>query len=352
MDNNSPLSPYSVAVPPVPSPPSPASGVRRHVSLTYGAPGGVARTKVTVKRSGTLQATVSKHSTAQPEQSVEVEAENEYFEYPADESAPYEDEEYLKSQGQYTSSLGGSSFWSSGNDWRTPGSSGFGGNNGSNNVAIDDVQRALSALELANNVPQTQMYPGSYGQSIHPPRFNPPHPHAVRNNSGNGNNGNGTNGNGQKLQLTTDFDGRKTPLSQGSTAPVYQQQYPAQQAASWDQKDRVLANRTSNPNLQYSYNQQGNHSKSASGSSPGSVPSVPAIPQQYLQQTRGGASNFSQTGQQQGQSSGQTSGQQFTAATPIDVPSLIASKGYNPQTFDTRPSFVSWISIVVSELTL
>jgi hypothetical protein len=28
-------------------------------------------------------------------------------------------------------------------------------------------------------------------------------------------------------------------------------------------------------------------------------------------------------------------------ASPIDVPTMIAQKGYNPATFDTRPDFVS-----------
>ena len=38
---------------------------------------------------------------------------------------------------------------------------------------------------------------------------------------------------------------------------------------------------------------------------------------------------------------GQTPTQGPFANTPIDVPSLIATKGYNPATFDTRPTFVS-----------
>lgn len=334
-NNTSPLSPYSGAAPPhVPSPPPAASGVRRHVSLTYGAPGGVGRPKMSsgLKRSGTLQTTIPSHSSTQPESSVDVEGEEEQFEYTVEDATVYDDE-YLKQTQE--------------NDWRTPGSSGF-----STSGTIDDVQRALSALELAGNnggIPQTQMYSGTYGQSIHPPRFNPTHPPpnqgpGMRNN-GNGNDGGNGNG-GQKLQLVTDFDGRRTPLSQTIAAGVYQQQYSQaqlgqQQGASWDPKERGLATRTSNPNLQYGY-QQGGHGKSASSSS---VPSVPAIPQQYLQQqqSRGGTS-YSQMGQQQGQNSGQTPSQPFVN-TPVDVPSLIAAKGYNPQTFDTRPAFARYFVI-------
>jgi hypothetical protein len=42
--------------------------------------------------------------------------------------------------------------------------------------------------------------------------------------------------------------------------------------------------------------------------------------------------------------SGQTPVQPF-ANTPIDVPSLIATKGYNPTTFDTRPQFARYFVI-------
>ena len=33
--------------------------------------------------------------------------------------------------------------------------------------------------------------------------------------------------------------------------------------------------------------------------------------------------------------------------TPIDVPTLIATKGYNPIDFDTKPSFVWFISLAL-----
>jgi hypothetical protein len=73
---------------------------------------------------------------------------------------------------QPTSPIDRQSPWNTpGNEWRTPSSNG-------SNVTIDDVQRALSALEIASNA--NQMYHNGdnfqTGQSAHPPRFNPTHP--------------------------------------------------------------------------------------------------------------------------------------------------------------------------------
>ncbi|KAJ7578413.1 YT521-B-like domain-containing protein [Mycena floridula] len=342
-NNSSPLSPYSSGVPPhVPSPPPAASGVRRHVSLTYGAPGG-ARPKVAssgLRRSGTLQAAMPSHSNNPSESSQDVEDEEEEFEYTVDETAGYDDDYYNKQQqGQYggpVSSLS-SSLWSAGNDWRAPGSSGVatGGN------AIDDVQRALSSLEISGNgvgQGQNQQYFGGYptGQSVHPPRFNPAHPPPNQHPGMRSGNGNGNGADGKPLQLVTEFDGRKTPLSQGGYQ--YQQN---QNSAAWDQQK--LTGRTSNPNLQYGY-QQGAHSRDLSGSA--NIPNVPTIPQQYIQQQQQqsprGGSYPAAVGQQQQPGAAAPAG--FTG-TPIDVPSLIAAKGYNPQTFDTRPSFARFFVI-------
>lgn len=174
----------------------------------------------------------------------------------------------------------------------------------------------------------------------------------MRNGGNNGNNGNG----GRKLDLPTDIEGRRTPQAQsGGSSHMQQQQYQQQQESrtpssrgSWDQKDRMLGNRTSNSNLQYGY-QHGGKGESGSG-----VPNVPPIPQQYLQQPRMTAgSSFAQGGgvQQQGSGSGQASGQALIP-TPIDVPSLIATKGYNPANFDTRPQFVRQQNCRVSINTL
>ncbi|KAJ7161497.1 YT521-B-like domain-containing protein [Mycena crocata] len=339
MDPNSPRSPHD------PSPPAAASGVRRHQSLTYGAAARQAQ-KIPasgLRRSGTLQTPVPVHAAAPPEPPAEDEDEYTY----QDDANAYDESEYYD-KGP-ASPIGRLSPWhnNGGGDWRAPNpgfSSGSGG-------SVDDVQRALSSLELSGG--------GAYGnnnnvggQSAHPPRFNPTHPPPVqapgmRGNNGNGNgngnrNGNG-NGNGSgKLQLVTDFDGRKTPLGQNASGPasasaVYvlqqqaqqqqqqflQQQQGGQSGQGWEPKDRVLGLRSSNPNLQYGYQQQ-----QASKGQP-----VPQIPQQYMQQQ-----------QQQRVPSGQTPTQGFVN-TPVDVPSLIATKGYNPANFELRPSFARYFVI-------
>ncbi|KAF8965279.1 YT521-B-like domain-containing protein [Flammula alnicola] len=97
-------------------------------------------------------------------------------------------------------------------------------------------------------------------------------------------------------------------------------------------------------------------SSGAAGGPSGSVPSVPPIPQQYLQQQSQGQGNqggrpglgvattFTNTANAPAVPSGQTPVQPF-ANTPIDVPSLIATKGYNPATFDTRPQFARFFVI-------
>jgi YTH domain-containing family protein len=319
-----------------------------------------------LRRSGTLQATAPHARNATPPNTTESVEEDEYG-YEVEDDGNYDDEyaEYMQQHGQgqqYAASPLGSAGWTPGNDWRTAANSGF-SNNGGQNVAIDEVQRALSALEIAsnNNNNLGQMYQahqsiGNYqaGQSSHPPRFNPTHPPppqvpGVRNGGNNGNNGNNGNG-GRTLDVVTDLDGRKTPQAQsGGSNYMQQQQYPHQQDSrtpssrgSWDQKDRMLGNRTSNPNLQYGYQHGG---KGDSGSS---VPNVPTIPQQFLQQQprMTGASSFGQSGggqQQQGSGTSQASGQ--TLVSPIDLPTLIATKGYNPANFDIRPQFVRRQSI-------
>ncbi|KJA27080.1 hypothetical protein HYPSUDRAFT_198379 [Hypholoma sublateritium FD-334 SS-4] len=390
--SGSPLSPHFANPPNVPSPPPAGSGVRRHVSLTYGAAvGGPRKMNSGLKRSGTLQATLPAHSQNSSPPDTSEQAEEEEYAYEIEDNPAYDEEYYTRQQQQqqqqqqqpqqyYNNSLGRSSPWSSANDWRQQYATG--GNSG--NAAIDDVQRALSALELASNQHTAQM--GSqapYGgyqqpsQVVHPPRFNPnqgalqQQPTGSRGNGGNGNyNANG--GNGNRLPSGPEFDGRKTPLSQPQRGYPQQQQYQGQQQRderNWDQHEQGLRGRVSNPNMQYNYQQGGSHMKSASASSSGggggalgssdSVPSVPPIPQQYLQQQSSGQGNQGQGGRPglgvatsfsnpAGSSpvipSGQTPIQPF-ANTPIDVPSLIATKGYNPATFDTRPQFARFFVI-------
>ena len=87
------------------------------------------------------------------------------------------------------------------------------------------------------------------------------------------------------------------------------------------------------------------------------MPSVPPIPQQYLSQAGssqpqgngagraglGVATNFAPNSPSI-MPSGQTPVQGFVN-TPVDVPSLIATKGYNPANFDTRPAFARYFVI-------
>ncbi|ESK91372.1 yth domain family protein 1-like [Moniliophthora roreri MCA 2997] len=312
-----------------PSPPPGASGVRRHVSLTYGAQGaGATRAKVAgLKRSGTLQAAgyhgsgASETTAATP---ADAEEEQLQYEYTYGGEDPYDAYEQY---GGPTSPVGRSSPWgsatgasgSTGGDWRTPGGPGFGvgGNGSSGGTAIDDVQRALSALELSgqnNSGGGGPLYGGVYGQSAHPPRFQPTHPPPAQ---APGIRGPGSgNGNGKPQE----FDGRKTPLQAGSGGLG---------------GERTLTGRTSNPNLQYSYHQKSPSGSSVGGGVPGAgekVPDVPPLPSQYVQQN-----------QQNRQGLGIATNVEGFA--PIDVPTLIATKGYNPAQFDIKPPFARYFVI-------
>lgn len=125
-------------------------------------------------------------------------------------------------------------------------------------------------------------------------------------------------------------------------------------ANMWEQKDRTLTHRTSNPNLQYQ-NQLWNNN--TSGQSQG-VPPVPSIPPQYLQQQQqqsqpqqqaprlASISNFPNT--LPNNNNGQVATNKLLSAyniAPIDVPTLIATKGYNPTTFDLRPNYARYFVI-------
>jgi YTH domain-containing family protein len=350
--------------------------VRRHQSLTYGAAagaGGGVRHQLSssgLKRSGTLQVTGGKRQTQQhtpspPNEQEDYEYEEESLAYDDDYSRSPPVQQQQQVQGQYSASqIGRQSPWNNtGNDWR--GSLvGTGFSNVGNNAAVDDVQRALSALEIASNNYQSNNNQNNNninfqgGQSAHPPRFNPNHPppaHApgMRTpNGGNGSNNGGGNGGGSRnLQLVTDFDGRKTPLGQGnhpSSASAYVppigNQHSHQQddgTGFWEQNFGGLPTRTSNPNLNFGY-QQGKTGAGASG-----IPRVPSIPSQYLNQQQqhtgagGGPRLGVSTSLAQGQGVAVQPSQPGFISTPIDVPSLIAAKGYNPTNFDVRPSFVS-----------
>ncbi|KAI0822750.1 YT521-B-like domain-containing protein [Trametes gibbosa] len=383
----SPLSPhFGGGMPNVPSPPpgaAGAGGVRRHQSLNYPtATASVRRLASGLKRAGTLQVG-AKVAQGVPYSGAQSPSPTNADEYDDDDSVRADEDSYFAGQsgGQYPGSpIGRSSPWSTpGGEWRAQmGSniSAYGGTSGGNNAAIDDVSRALSQLEINQqygNMPQ--------GQSAHPPRFNPSHPPPVQ--APGLRNGNGGGATSRKLQLVTDLDGRNNQgsvqsaaayvppighgLSQiGSSGQALNRDEQQQQQQSqphhrdraftasggtpWDNKERLLVGRASNPNLQQLY-QQGKLTGDGNGQG---IPSVPSIPSQYLNQgqaPRMGAAASSnnaggQSGQKQNQGQGGPNGSNDGyIASPIDVPTLIATKGYNPVEFDTRPGFARFFVI-------
>ncbi|EMD38199.1 hypothetical protein CERSUDRAFT_64463 [Gelatoporia subvermispora B] len=370
----SPLSPHFQGLPHVPSPPpGDGAGVRRHQSLNYPtAAAGVRRLATGLRRAGTLQA--NPYSGAQSPSPTNAD------EYDDNDSVRAEEDSYfgLASQGQQdrypVSPLGRSSPWSTpGNDWRNqvgPTTAAQFANAG--NAGIDDVSRALSALEISQQYGNNG---GNYQQG--PPRFNPPQSQqmqGVRSGSG------GSNGGSRKLQLVTDLDGRGTGQPQGAvqSASAYvppighgmgqssqsaqgqrsnneredqsqqghrDRAFTASGTSNWDQKERLLNGRASNTSLHNLYQtQQGK----LGGNGNGGIPSVPPIPAQYLNQGQaprlGSSVSSSSQGHSRGQSSQGGSLDGFITS-PMDVPTLIAAKGYNPVDFDTRPLFARYFVI-------
>ena len=312
-----------------------------------------------LRRAGTLQ-TQGRPSGHHPQTPSPTGADEEF----ADGSTGHDDESYFPRQasvqGQYPTSPINRSPWSTpSNEWRSSGgTSGLvAPNNGS---SIDDVQRALASLDINN---QAQSYALSGSQSNHPPRFNPSQSQqsqqlaALRGAAPNDDDGS----NSRKLQLITNLDERGGQLPGGSSGPVSASAYVPpighglpqtstssgqQQRAgttgehderaftasgTWDQKDRVLQTRSSNPNINYGYNAQQQQVK-AQG-----IPSVPAIPTQFLNQQQ----NLRLGLNTQMGSLGVVPAQPGILTSPIDVPTLVATKGYNPPNFETRPAFVS-----------
>ncbi|KAG1877655.1 YT521-B-like domain-containing protein [Suillus subalutaceus] len=367
--NPSPLSPqYPTSH--VPSPPPAGSGVRRHQSLTYGAQSGVRQmTSSGLKRAGTVQGSGRHpsvgHSPSPPHGEEEYIEEQELINPYEDESyfsasrspAPAQQQQQYAGQGQYpTSPMGRSSPWNAPGtgEWRTPG--------GSFSVAgtgnPDELARALSGLEINNNIYVSNMGYQA-GQSAHPPRFQPTHPPPALSPGARSGNLQGAGNGSRKLQLNTELDGRKTPTAQPGpvpgSVPAYAQSIGAQQqmhqsragsmndaeramatgATSWEQKER-LGQRTSNPNLNYRYNQ----------GQKGNIPNVPSIPSQYLNQQSGQAPRMGNSFGQ-GQTQGDNNAQPVPGFvnTPVDVPTLIAGKGYNPANFDVRPGFARYFVI-------
>lgn len=353
---------------PIPSPP-PGSNVRRHQSLTYGTAtsGGKRTASAGLRRAGTLQG--QGRTPGHQAQTPSPTGADEEF---AEGSTGHEDESYFDrqvlNQGQQhpTSPISRSPWSTPSNEWRSGGNANLiGSNNGS--PGIDDVQRALSSMDMNSQAQGYSAAAFSGAQFTHPPpRFHPNQPQqfAVLRSAAQ-NDGDGSAA--RKLQLVTNLDERGNQVSGSASGPVSAsayvppighglQQPPGQQqqrggggtgeideraytaGGTWGQKERVLHTRSSNPNINYGSSPQPDHSK-AQG-----IPSVPPIPAQYLQPNQQQNLRLGLNAQAGGL--GVLGAQPGILTSPIDIPTLIATKGYNPQNFDTRPAFVSHLGHV------
>ncbi len=337
----------------IPSPP-PGSAVRRHQSLTYGT-ATQRMASAGLRRAGTLQNQNRTHG-HQAQTPSPTGADEEY----AEGSAGREDESYfdrqVSNQGQQhpTSPINRSPWSTPSNEWRSSGGNAnlAGSNNGSS--AIDELQRGLSSMDI-NNQYSAATFSGA--QSNHPPRFNLNQPQqftTLRSTAQNDSDGSAS----RKLQLVTNLDERGNQIPGSSSGPVSASAYvppighpqstgqqqrggtgePDDRAitasGTWDQKERVLHTRTSNPNINFASNVQQQQQQKGQ-----SIPSVPPIPSQFLQ------SNQQQNlrlglSTQLGGIGVLGAAQPGILTSPVDIPTLIATKGYNPQNFDTRPTFV------------
>lgn len=333
-DENADASPIPSQFNRAPSPPT-ASGVRRHQSLTHGpASGPKPLDTMGLRRSGTLQATMKHSNLSQGDQSPS--PPNDEDEYADDgHSGPYADDAYVRPPGQQqsaTSPVARGSPWNAPGEWRTPG--GSISSTGSNN--IDDVQRALSNFELSGN-----NYNQQAGYVNAPPRFATSQSVSQGQNVRNGQNGLPGTLNNDNRGVPTSFGGRKTPVGSGSyPEPIGRHQRgpsaPDDRSSSgnWEAKERVLSGRSSNPNLQYNYAQLQQARPGIGG-----VPNVPAIPQQYVNQQ--GAPRMAPPVTVQQMQQPQAQAAPSFGSGPVDVPTLVTGKGYNPADFDIKPSFVS-----------
>jgi YTH domain-containing family protein len=351
---------------------------------------------------------------AVPESPSPPEVEENFVEEDAEEEEYFQQQMSAVPQNQaqgYSGSPIGKSPWNTpSREWKGAGAGGtnpaaYSANGASS--TMDDVQRALSALELSSSrasprgTPQLMQVNNAPGQS-QPPRFsNQASPNLRAPNTV------GTGLRSVDLRLVTDFNaqmaasslyqsgqvqqnsgsqGYQGPFSAAAYVPPIGHGAPGQLGASrtsvptgsmgagagrsgqlgnelshagqpeeraatasgvmWDPKDRVLGSRSSIPNLQYQQ-QQVNQGWNNSGGPP-----VPTIPAQYLQQQAprlGAVANYgSGLGSQANSNGGQPSnnpGAPGYVGSPIDVPTLIATKGYNPTNFEIRPSFARYFVI-------
>lgn len=310
------------------------SGVRRHQSLTYGAHQAKQRASAPLKRSGTMLATASRRS-AQPPPEIQDEAEEEeYVQYQdqgAQEDIPHFPQLESQILGQPQHPNRQSPWGPPEKDWR----------NTSNSYGLspqmDDVQRALATLDLS----QAQA-----AQQMQPPRFNARQP-GLRDSTSNSHlrqssrdvepGGNFT----QYRGLVGRAPGAHSPHN---TVSAHALRRPA--SASGDNgspfpggdSDRHLRSRMSNPNLQYAEEREAFGSGSTSP-----MPPVPQIPSQYLNQVAGaqpprlGPNSLYSPAYAHNPVASYPSNDAMMAPV-VDIPSLIAAKGYNPVNFDTKPT--------------
>jgi YTH domain-containing family protein len=329
----------------------PGSGVRRHQSLTYGAHQAKQRASAPLKRSGTMLATASRRS-AQPPPEIQDEDEEDDYAHHQEQTSQEEIPHYPQLESQILQPGSRQSPWGPPQkDWHGP--TGSNSSYGLVGPQIDDVQRALATLDLGA---------GQINQQIQPPRFNkqpvlrnsPSNPHLRQDNRDFDLDANiqGAYNSNQYRGLT----GRALP--QGAQSPhstVGTLRRPASATGNdvpdyGGNADRQLRSRLSNPNLQY-----GSDRDFYGSSATSALPPVPQIPAQYLNQgttiqpPRLGANPvFSNSYIHNPIASYATNDSIGSPA--VDIPTLIATKGYNPVNFDTKPVNVTntlFISLTV-----
>jgi len=317
-----------------------AGGIRRHVSLTYGAHQAKQRASAPLKRSGTMLATASRRP-AQPPPEIQDEAEEDdytqYNEQAAQEEIPHFpqlESQILGQQGSRQSPWGPPE-----KDWR--GSPTANVSYGLSSPPMDDVQRALASLDIGQGQGPAQMQPPRFGSRQQGLRDSPSNQHLRQDNRDFE-----AEGNYQGGYNTTQYRGVPTrslpPGAQSPHSAVGSLRRPASAAGNdefqGNNADRNLRTRMSNPNMQYGADRDGYGSGATSP-----MPPVPQIPVQYLNQVAGtqpprlGANALYGTNYMQNPAASYGGNESMTGPV-VDIPSLIAAKGYNPPNFDTKPN--------------
>ena len=333
-------------------PPNAAGAVRRHVSMTDGQ---------RARKGGGLQ----RHPTMSAKPPVRSSTMNATTDATDKDFPPYDDDNVVDAEDPASyppeSAYGGIQ-----NDWDNSGETDTWNANpppgvpdwrmNQQQVHVDELTSSLSNMDL-------QRQPANYARGG--PRFESNHPGMYQDYS-------------QQLQqqsalthaqrLNTEIQGPAGPASAGAYIPQQghagygsiqrdsvasmgsgEEHHRGASGSDWD-KSRMLKGRGSNPSIGQSY--QGQYG----GGAFGNMPPPPPIPSQYLNQVhpRSGSmgaiggygspgQNFGPIGSPPGQVNVQPPPLLDPAAflsSPIDVPTMIAQKGYNPATFDTRPPYV------------